>query len=71
MDKLLDQARKLYDLEDCVFTQNGGHEGGRNLIVTVSREGEDRFILRISALGDRTEEELLAETEFVRFLEDM
>ncbi len=68
MDKLLDQAVKLYELEDCVFTQNACHEGGRNRIVVVSRGGEDRFILRISALTDRTEEELLAETEFVHFL---
>ena len=68
MEKLLDRARKLYALEDCVFTQIAGHEGGRNRIFTVSRGGVKKFVLRISALGGRTREELLAETEFVRFL---
>lgn len=68
MDKLIDQAVKLYELENCVFTQNAGHKGGRNRIVVVSRGGEYRFILRISALSDRTEDDLLAETEFVHFL---
>ncbi len=68
MDKLFDWAGKLYELEDCAFAENAGHEGGRNSIVTVRREGENRFILRISSLGDKTEEELNAEAEFVRFL---
>lgn len=26
MDKLLDQAVKLYELQDCTFTQNADHE---------------------------------------------
>ena len=34
----------------------------------VSRNGEKQYVLRISTLGDRGEEDYLAETEFVRFL---
>ncbi len=68
MNSILDQAKRLYPLENCTFTPVSGHEGGRNHIVTVSRNGEKQYILRISALGDRREEEYLAETEFIRFL---
>ena len=68
MNKILEQAKKLYSLEDCTFTSISGHEGGRNLIVIVSRDGEKLYVLRISALGDRTEKDYLAETEFVHFL---
>lgn len=68
MNKILEQAKKLYSLEDCTFTPISGHEGGRNLIVIVSRDGEKLYVLRISALGDRTEKDYLAETEFVRYL---
>ena len=68
MNKILEQAKKLYSLEDCNFTLVSGHEGGRNLIVIVSRDGEKQYVLRISALGDRSESDYLAETEFVHFL---
>lgn len=62
------KAKNLYSLEGCAFTPVSGHEGGRNRIAIVSRNGEKRYVLRISALGDRTESDYLAETEFVRFL---
>ena len=68
MKRILEQAICLYALEGCTFTPVSGHEGGRNQIVTVSRNGEKQYVLRISALGDRSEEDYLAETEFVRFL---
>ena len=68
MKQILEQAKRLYALEGCAFTPVSGHEGGRNQLVTVSLHGEKRYVLRISALGDRSEEEYLAETEFVRFL---
>ena len=68
MTNIIEQAKKLYSLEDCTFTPISGHEGGRNLIVIVSRDGEKLYVLRISALGDRTEKDYLAETEFVRYL---
>lgn len=68
LNSILERAKALYGLEGCVFTPAEGHEGGRNQIVTVSRDGENKYVLRVSSLGDRSEEEYLAETEFVRFL---
>ena len=68
MTGIPEQAKRLYPLEGCTFVPVTGHEGGRNRIVTVSRNGKEQYILRISALGDRSEEDYLAETEFVRFL---
>ena len=65
---ILERAKNLYSLEDCTFTPVSGHEGGRNRIVIVSRNGDKQYVLRISALGDRIENDYLAETEFVRFL---
>ena len=68
MTGILDQAINLYSLEGCAFTPVSGHEGGRSRIVIVSRNGEKQYVLRISVLGDRSENDYLAETEFVRFL---
>ena len=68
MEQILEQVKTLYPLEDCTFAPISGHEGGRNRIVIVSRNGEKQYVLRISVLGDRTEKDYLAETEFVRFL---
>ena len=68
MKRILEQVKQLYALEGCTFTPVTGHEGGRNLIVIVSRNGEKQYVLRISGLGDRSENDYLAETEFVRFL---
>ena len=68
MTKIIEKAKKLYSLEDCTFTTVSGHEGGRNQIVIVSRDGDKLYVLRISSLGDRSESNYLAETEFVRFL---
>ena len=68
MNRILEQVKTLYPLKDCTFTEVSGHEGGRNTIVIVSRDGEKQYVLRISALGDRSETDYLAETEFVRYL---
>ncbi len=68
MKHILEQAKNLYSLEGCTFTPVSGHEGGRNRIVTVSRNGEKQYVLRFSALGDRSGNDYLAEAEFVRFL---
>ena len=68
MKQILEQTKHLYDLADCSFTTVPGHEGGRNRIFIVSRDGIKRFVLRISDIGDRNENEYLAETEFVHFL---
>ena len=65
---ITEKAQKLYALDDFELQQVSGHEGGRNLVYICSINGEKRYVLRISALGDRTEEEYLAETEFVHYL---
>lgn len=67
---ILEQVKRLYALEGCTFAPVSGHEGGRNQIVTVSRNGEKQYVLRFSALGDRSENDYLAEAEFVRFLSE-
>ncbi len=68
MNGILEQAKDLYHLEGCAFAPVSAHEGGRNQSVIVSRNGEKRYVLRISGLTDRSENDYLAETEFVRFL---
>ena len=68
MTGILEQAKNRYPLDGCTFTPVSGHEGGRNRIVIVRQSRKNKYVLRISDLGDRTEEDYLAETEFVRFL---
>ena len=68
MEQIPEQVKLLYALEGCTFAPVSGHEGGRNRIVIVSRNGGKQYVLRISALGDRSGDDYLAETEFVRFL---
>ena len=68
MTEIIEKVKKLFLLEDCTFTPVSGHEGGRNRIVIVSRDAEKQYVLRISDLGDRSEDDYLAETEFVHFL---
>ena len=67
-NNILDQARELYQLKRYELQAIPGHEGGRNEIYICSRNGEKKYVLRISATGDRTEEDYLAETEFVHYL---
>ena len=59
---------KLFSLEDFDCREVEGHEGGRNRIFVCSKGNEKKFVLRISATGDRTEKDYLAETEFVHYL---
>ncbi len=68
MERILKQMKHLFALEGCTFTPVSGHEGGRNRIFIVSRDGITKYVLRISDLGDRSENDYLAETEFVRYL---
>ena len=65
---LLKQAAALYALEKDNFAAVPGHEGGRNSIYICRENGAGKYVLRISSLGDRTEEDYLAETEFVQYL---
>ena len=68
LDNFLEKAKKLYDLEDYELSIVQGHEGGRNLIYICSGNGNPEYVLRISALGDRSAEDYLAEAEFVHYL---
>ena len=67
-NNILNQARELYQLNGYELQAVAGHEGGRNDIYICSRGGEKKYVLRISGTGDRTEEDYLAETEFVHYL---
>ena len=68
MNQLIETSKKLYNLSDYDYREVEGHEGGRNKIFIFSKGGEKKFVLRISATGDRTENEYLAETDFVHYL---
>ena len=67
-NNILNQARELYQLNGYELQAVAGHEGGRNDIYICSLNGEKKYVLRISTTGDRTEEDYLAETEFVHYL---
>ena len=64
---ILDTALQLYFQPPCAFDMVPGHEGGRNLVFIV-RKGEDKYVLRLSSLEDRSEEDFLAEVEFIHYL---
>ena len=66
--EILKQAAALYRLEGYDLKAVAGHEGGRNILYVCNRDGENRYVLRLSMLEDRSEEDYLAETEFVRYL---
>ena len=68
MTNICEEAKALYDLEGYDLEQVGGHDGGRNLVYVCKKNDEKKYVLRISALGDRTKKDYLAETEFVHYL---
>ena len=68
LDKYLENAKKLYDLNEYELSMAPGHDGGRNQILICKRNGNPECVLRFSMLGDRTKEEYLAEAEFVHYL---
>ena len=68
MNNIIKKAEALYALDGYEYLQVPGHEGGRNEILVCRKDGENRYVLRVSALEDRTEEDYLAETEFVHYL---
>ena len=61
--ELLKQVTELYRLEGYDFAAVPGHEGGRNGIFVCRKDGENRYILRVSGLGDRTEGDHIRDTE--------
>ena len=68
MDKILVNAKKLYDLKKHELSQVPGHEGGRNLVYICVKSGEPEYVLRIGGAEDRKAEDYLAEAEFVHYL---
>ncbi|KKO53174.1 aminoglycoside phosphotransferase [Paenibacillus sp. DMB20] len=65
---LLTAVSELFGLEGYEIRQIPPHEGGRNVVYTCEKEGEDAKILRISFLPDRSREDFLAEVEYIRYL---
>lgn len=68
MRNIIEKAKSLYNLKTGTFREIPAHEGGRNKMYVCHIYGEDRYVLRISRLEDRTEEDYLAEAEFLHFL---
>ena len=62
MKSLLENVKELFKLDGYDCSPVNEHEGGRNLVYICSKDGEKQYVLRISGLGDRSEEEYLAET---------
>lgn len=65
--QLTEEITKRYHLNLDKATLVEGHEGGRNVIFICDKDS-NKVVLRISALGDRSQEEYLAEVEFVHNL---
>lgn len=64
-----DIIRDLFNLnEDCEMTPVKEHEGGRNFVYICKYMNEPKYAIRVSMIGDRTENEYLAEAEYVHFL---
>lgn len=68
MKSELKKTAERFGVEDYSSHRIPAHEGGRNQIHVLQKDGMKPFILRISSLDDRAMEDYLAETEFVRYL---
>lgn len=68
MERIFNKIKILFNLEGYEFFKVPGHEGGRNIVYICNQDGENKAVLRISLLDDRSEEDFLAETEFVKCL---
>ena len=68
MKNLKEEIVKLYGLKGYELNEVAGHEGGRNRVFVCSADGEKKYVLRISSLAARTEEDYRAEAEFVHYL---
>lgn len=66
--KILPETAKLFSLKEESFSPVDSHEGGRNITFRCEDKMSVPRILRISHLSDRSNEDILAETEFVRYL---
>ena len=53
MERLLENIKSMYDLNDYGLITVPGHEGGRNLVYVCAREENPEYVLRLSLLGDK------------------
>ena len=49
VDKAIEKAKQLYNLNDYEISETSGHEGGRNLVYTCSKNGSPEYVLRLIA----------------------
>ena len=68
MNDYIEKAGQLYNLCDYEISEVAGHEGGRNLIYICKRNGIPKCVLRFSLLGDKAQDDYLAEAEFIHYL---
>ena len=68
MKDVLDFSKEVYNLHGYDFEQVSKHEGGRNIVYICSRNRENKYVLRVSTVGDKEEKDYLAEVEFVHYL---
>ncbi|MBQ6568167.1 MAG: hypothetical protein IJL80_14055, partial [Treponema sp.] len=61
-------AVHLFSLQGYDIRELEGHEGGRNRLFVCAQGGQKKYILRVSATGDRAEKDYRAETGFVHYL---
>ncbi len=64
---LLPLVTKLYGLEGYEIKLVNAHIGGRNVVYTCDKEGDNK-IIRIAFLNDRSREDFLGEVEYIRYL---
>lgn len=67
-ESIVQDALCRFGMDNCEVRPVPGHEGGRNDLFVLTKPDGERYVLRLSTLPDRTEEDYLAETEFVRYL---
>ena len=68
MKNSLKAVLRLFGAETWSVSRVPEHEGGRNSIYILENAEGEKKVLRISTLEDRTEEDYLAETEFIHYL---
>lgn len=68
LEKIIDYCERIYELRDYNFRLVDEHEGGRNIVFICSKNMVDEYVLRISQLSDREEDDYLAELEFIHYL---
>ncbi|WP_231689635.1 phosphotransferase [Bacillus sp. FJAT-27245] len=65
---LLPLVSELYGLKGYEIRPVKAHIGGRNVVYTCEKEGNDSKILRIAFLYDRDRRDFLGEVEYIRYL---